>query len=158
LSSPGDISLIAQGAQIQGYLSLYQSTVRGVVTLSSARVSGGIFLTGGHFANPGGAAIRRRDTDARILRLNEGILVDGIGAGTLVFGLDQPPPLIGTPHPAFNPLVYTVDLLVPPVNLGLRETYAPQGGERWLAYLLIAVGWIFVTTIAAGIARVLHRQ
>jgi hypothetical protein len=30
--------------------------------------------------------------------------------------------------------------------------------QRWLAYLLIAVGWILVTTIAAGIARVLRPQ
>ena len=49
-------------------------------------------------------------------------------------------------------------LLVPLVNLGLRDAYDPQGPERWLSYFLIAVGWIFVTTIAAGIFRVLHRD
>jgi hypothetical protein len=81
-----------------------------------------------------------------------------LSLGTLAFGLHHPPPLTGTPHPAFNPFIYTVDLLVPLVNLGLRNSYDPQGPERWLAYLLIAVGWIFVTTIAAGIARVLRRQ
>jgi hypothetical protein len=48
--------------------------------------------------------------------------------------------------------------MVPLVNFGLRGAYDPQGLQRWLAYLLIAVGWIFVTTIAAGIARVLRRQ
>jgi hypothetical protein len=87
-----------------------------------------------------------------------GWLAGFLGLGTLAFGLHHPPPLAGTAHPAFNPFIYTVDLLVPLVNLGLRDSYDPQGPQRWLAYLLIAVGWIFVTTIAAGIARVLRRQ
>ncbi len=78
--------------------------------------------------------------------------------GTLVFGLHHPPPLGGTPPPAFNPFIYSVDLLVPLVNLGMRGAYDPQGPQRWLAYFLIASGWIFATTIAAGIARVLRRQ
>lgn len=78
--------------------------------------------------------------------------------GTVVFGLHRPPPLAGAPHPAFNPFIYTLDLLIPIVNFGLRNTYDPQGPERWLAYLLISAGWIFATTIAAGIARVLRRN
>jgi hypothetical protein len=81
-----------------------------------------------------------------------------LAAGTLVFGLHHPPPLAGAPHPAFNPFIYALDLLVPLVDFGQRNAYNPQGPQRWLAYLLIAVGWIFVTTIAAGIARVLRRQ
>jgi hypothetical protein len=85
-------------------------------------------------------------------------LVAFLGLGTVVFGLHHPPPLTGTPHPAFNPVIYSFDLLVPFVNFGLRGTYDPQGPERWLAYLFIAAGWVFVTTIAAGIARVLRRQ
>ena len=81
-----------------------------------------------------------------------------LGAGTLAFGLHHPPPLAGVPHPAFNPFIYALDLLVPLVDLGQRGAYDPQGAQRWLAYLLIAVGWVFVTTIAAGIARVLRPQ
>ena len=81
-----------------------------------------------------------------------------LAAGTLAFGLHHPPPLAGVPHPAFNPLVYTLDLVLPLVDLGQRSAYDPQGAQRWLAYLLIAVGWIFATTIASGIARVLRRQ
>ena len=81
-----------------------------------------------------------------------------LAAGTLAFGLHHPPPLAGVPHPAFNPLIYTLDLVLPLVDLGQRSAYDPQGAQRWLAYLLIAVGWIFATTIASGIARVLRRQ
>jgi len=46
--------------------------------------------------------------------------------GALVFGLHHPPPLPGTPHPAFNSFIYTVDLLVPLISLGLRSSYDPQ--------------------------------
>jgi hypothetical protein len=81
-----------------------------------------------------------------------------LALGTLVFGLHHPPPFQATPHPAFNPFIYTVDLLVPLVGLGMRNSYDPQGPQRWLAYLLIAAGLIFVTTIAAGMLRVLRRQ
>ena len=81
-----------------------------------------------------------------------------LAVGTLVFGLHHPPPLAGVPHPAFNPFIYALDLVIPLVDLGQRSAYDPQGPQRWLAYLLIAVGWIFVTTIAAGIARVLRPQ
>ena len=85
-------------------------------------------------------------------------LIAFLAVGTLAFGLHHPPPFPATAHPAFNPFIYTVDLLVPLVDLGLRNVYDPQGAQRWLAYLLIAVGWIFVTTIAAAIVRVLQRQ
>ena len=81
-----------------------------------------------------------------------------LALGTLVFSLHHPPPFQATPHPAFNPFIYTVDLLVPLVDLGMRNSFDPQGPQRWLAYSLIAAGWIFVTTIAAGILRVLRRQ
>ena len=87
-----------------------------------------------------------------------GWLLAFLAAGTLVFGLHHPPPLAGVPHPAFNPFIYALDLMVPLVDLGQRGAYDPQGPQRWLAYLLVAVGWIFVTTIAAAIARVLRRQ
>ncbi|MBO0805433.1 MAG: pentapeptide repeat-containing protein, partial [Nocardiopsaceae bacterium] len=78
--------------------------------------------------------------------------------GTVAFGLHRPAPVPGAPHPAFNSLVYSLDLLVPLVDFGLRNGYDPHGPLRWLAYLCVAVGWIFATTIAAGIARVLRRQ
>jgi hypothetical protein len=81
-----------------------------------------------------------------------------LALGMLAFGLHHPPPFQAAPHPAFNPFIYTVDLLVPLVSLGMRNSYDPQGPQRWLAYFLIAAGWIFVTTIAAGILRVLRRQ
>ncbi|HVB42852.1 MAG TPA: hypothetical protein VNF47_09135 [Streptosporangiaceae bacterium] len=59
--------------------------------------------------------------------------------------------------PHFNPVVYTLDLLLPLVDLGQKHAFNPAGAEQWLSYLLMAAGWIFVTTIAAAAARVLQR-
>jgi hypothetical protein len=78
--------------------------------------------------------------------------------GTIAFGLHRPPPVPGAAAPAFNAFVYTVDLMLPLVNLGLKYAYDPQGAQRWLAYVLTGSGWLFVTTIAAGITRVLRRD
>lgn len=78
--------------------------------------------------------------------------------GTAVFGLHHPPVLHGDPAPAFNSFIYTLDLLLPVVDLGLKHAYDPQGAQRWLAYALVAAGWLFATTIAAGVTRVLRRE
>jgi hypothetical protein len=80
-----------------------------------------------------------------------------LAAGSITFALSPPPPL-QTPAPHFNPLIYTLDLLLPVVNLGQKYAYNPAGPEQWLSYFLMAAGWILVSTIAAGAARVLRRS
>ena len=62
----------------------------------------------------------------------------------------------GTPH--FNPVIYTLDLLLPVVDLGQKYAFNPAGAEQWFSYVLIAAGWLLATTIAAGVARVLSRN
>ena len=59
---------------------------------------------------------------------------------------------------ALNPIAYTLDLLLPVVDLGQKHTYDPSGIGQSLSYLLIAAGWILVTTIATGVARALRRN
>ena len=55
-------------------------------------------------------------------------------------------------------MIYTLDLLLPVVDLGQKHAYNPVGIEQWLSYLLIAVGWILASTIAAGVARIIARR
>jgi hypothetical protein len=88
-----------------------------------------------------------------------GCLVVLLLLGTAVFGGHRPVPVTtdGRP-PAFNALVYTLDLLLPIVDLGQERAYDPGGEERWLAYALIAAGWLLATTVAAGITRALRRD
>ena len=81
-----------------------------------------------------------------------------LAGGSVTFALRPPPPFQATTAPHFNPVIYTLDLLLPVVNLGQKEAFNPSGAEQWLAYLLIAAGWVLVTTIAAGAARVLSRR
>ena len=75
--------------------------------------------------------------------------------GSIVFSVAPPPALASAPH--FNGIVYTLDLLLPVVNLGQKYAFNPGGPEQWLSYLLIAAGWTLATTVAAGLARVLRR-
>jgi hypothetical protein len=78
--------------------------------------------------------------------------------GSIVFGLRHPPPFQASLAPHFNPVVYTLDLLLPVVDLGQKHAYNPAGAEQWFSYLLIAAGWVLVSTVAAAAARVLTRR
>ncbi len=78
--------------------------------------------------------------------------------GSVAFGLHHPPPVEPGKGPGFNAPIYTLDLLLPIVDFGQRSAFAPTGLYQWLSYLLIAVGWVLATTVAAGITRTLSRQ
>ncbi|MEU6771390.1 membrane-associated oxidoreductase [Streptomyces sp. NPDC046759] len=78
--------------------------------------------------------------------------------GTLAFALHRPPALKPSEAPAFNPLFYTLDLLLPIIDFGQEGAYAPDGWYQWLSYVLIVTGWVLATTIAAGVSRSLSRQ
>jgi hypothetical protein len=79
-------------------------------------------------------------------------------AGSVTFAVHPPPPLQAGDTPRFNPVIYTLDLLLPVVDLGQKHAFNPGGAEQWLSYALIAAGWLLVTTVAAGAARVLSRR
>lgn len=81
-----------------------------------------------------------------------------LAAGSAIYAADPPLPLSPTSAPHFSPVAYTLDLLLPVVDLGQKHAFNPGGIEQWLSYLLIAAGWILATTIAAGIARILSRR
>lgn len=78
--------------------------------------------------------------------------------GGTVFAHWPPAPLKPAEAPHFNPVVYSLDLLVPLVDLGQEHAFNPAGAFQWVSYALIAAGWILVTTIAAGVARTVSRS
>ncbi|MCO5992035.1 hypothetical protein [Actinoallomurus rhizosphaericola] len=78
--------------------------------------------------------------------------------GTIVYGLHHPQPVEPGKAPDFNALVYTLDLLLPIIDFGQEKAFNPHGLYQWLAYLLIAAGWILATTVVAGITRAVSRQ
>ncbi|MFB7259437.1 oxidoreductase [Streptomyces nojiriensis] len=79
--------------------------------------------------------------------------------GALAFGTHSPQPVKPDEGAPFQPLVYTLDLLIPIGGLGQRTAwYWTQGGLQWLAYLLIAFGWVLTTAVIAGVTRTLQKS
>lgn len=85
-------------------------------------------------------------------------LVILLATGSIIFAVAPPAPLQPATAPHFNPVIYTLDLLLPVVDLGQKYAFDPAGAEQWFSYVLVAAGWILVTTIAAGAARILSRR
>lgn len=81
-----------------------------------------------------------------------------LAIGSITFAHHHPAALVHGQAPHFNAVIYTLDLLLPVVDLGQKHAFNPAGAEQWLSYLLIAAGWVLVSTVAAGAARVLTRR
>ncbi|MFF4013378.1 membrane-associated oxidoreductase [Streptomyces sp. NPDC001717] len=78
--------------------------------------------------------------------------------GWIAYGIDQPRPLKAGEAPEFNPIFYTIDLMLPIISFGQEQAFAPTGWHQWLSYLLIVTGWVLATTTLAGVSRSLQRQ
>ncbi|WP_327350712.1 oxidoreductase [Streptomyces sp. NBC_01304] len=78
--------------------------------------------------------------------------------GSLVFQYqDRTPRNPGQTSP-FHPVAYTLDLLIPIGGLGQRNSwYWESTPAQWLAYALIAAGWLLTTAVVAGVTRQLNR-
>jgi hypothetical protein len=79
--------------------------------------------------------------------------------GSLVFHTHTPLPNKKGEGAPFNPVAYTLDLLIPVGGLGQRDGWHwADGGVQGLAYALIALGWVLTTTVLAGVTRALSRN
>ncbi|MGW2833825.1 oxidoreductase [Streptomyces sp. NPDC001286] len=77
---------------------------------------------------------------------------------SLVFDAYTPVPNKPGEGAPFNPVVYTLDLLVPVGGLGMRgDWHWNEAGVQALAYGLVGVGWILTTAVVAGVTRTLSR-
>lgn len=85
-------------------------------------------------------------------------LIALITAGTVVFSWKPPMALDPKTAPAFDPFVYTINLLLPIGQFIQSNQWNPRGAERWFAYVLVGAGWLLATTVIAGITRVLNRS
>ncbi|MFC0597074.1 oxidoreductase [Streptomyces palmae] len=77
--------------------------------------------------------------------------------GTVLFLRHPPAPLKEGEAPAWNAYLYTLDLLLPVIDLGQDSYWRPVGWAQWAASLLICLGWILATSVAAGASRLLRR-
>ena len=48
-------------------------------------------------------------------------------AGSITYYLAPPPAIQASAAPHFNPVIYTLDLLVPLVDLGMKHAFNPSG-------------------------------
>ncbi|MFI6087060.1 oxidoreductase [Streptomyces sp. NPDC051218] len=79
--------------------------------------------------------------------------------GSLIFGAHTPSPVKPGEGAPFQPVVYTLDLLIPIGGLGQRTAWYWTGNApQWLAYLLVALGWVLTTALIAGVTRTLQRN
>jgi hypothetical protein len=85
-------------------------------------------------------------------------LLSLMAIGSIAYGLDHPRPVKADEAPDFNPVFYTLDLLLPVITFGQEPAFAPVGWHQWLSYALIITGWILATTIVAGVSRTVSRQ
>ncbi|MEV8015558.1 membrane-associated oxidoreductase [Streptomyces sp. NPDC086554] len=78
--------------------------------------------------------------------------------GSVTYAVHHPRALKPDEAPEFDPVFYTLDLLLPIVGFGQEQAYAAQGAYQSLSYALIVMGWTLATTIAAGVTRAISRQ
>ncbi|MGX1026642.1 membrane-associated oxidoreductase [Streptomyces sp. SAI-097] len=87
-----------------------------------------------------------------------GWLLSLLAVGSVAYGLHHPPPLKPEEAPGFNPVFYTLDLLLPVISFGQENAFSPEGGYQTLSYVLIITGWILATTVITGLTRTVSRQ
>ncbi|MFG2646896.1 membrane-associated oxidoreductase [Streptomyces sp. NPDC048436] len=78
--------------------------------------------------------------------------------GSVAYAVREPAALKPDEAPEFNPVFYTLDLLLPIIDFGQESAYAARGAFQWFGYALVIMGWTLATTIAAGITRAISRQ
>ncbi|MGW6295735.1 hypothetical protein [Streptomyces sp. NPDC055058] len=84
-------------------------------------------------------------------------LLSLVAVGSLWFATHRPPPVGGDSKRAWDPVLYSLDLLIPVAGLGHRGAWDPTGASKAVAVLLIVSGWVLATAVIAGARRVLGR-
>lgn len=74
------------------------------------------------------------------------------------FAIDHPMPIDAAKAPTLQPVAYSMDLLLPILDLGQEKAHTLIGAARWLGWTATLIGWILATTIIAGIMRVVARK
>ncbi|MEU2284843.1 membrane-associated oxidoreductase [Streptomyces sp. NPDC013178] len=85
-------------------------------------------------------------------------LLSLLAVGSVAYAGHHPPPLKAAEAPRFDPVFYTLDLLLPVISFGQESAFAPTGWYQTLSYVLVLTGWILATTVVAGVTRIVSRQ
>ncbi|MFJ9968564.1 oxidoreductase [Streptomyces avermitilis] len=78
--------------------------------------------------------------------------------GSLWFSLRPPDPMKAGEGPAWSAPIFTLDLLLPILDLGQETQWHTEGISMWIAVILAFAGWVLATSVAVGAAAVLLRR
>jgi hypothetical protein len=81
-------------------------------------------------------------------------------AGAAVFAHAYPTDMIATSrHPMpFNAPIYTLDVLLPIINLGQEDSWQPTGIALGVYWALIILGWALSSALVAGLAGIVKQD
>jgi hypothetical protein len=91
-------------------------------------------------------------------------LLGFLAVGAAIFGAAHPDAMTvakktaGDTIPVFQPWIYSLDVLLPVVNLHQEEFWIPQGVARWWAWLAILAGWLLTTVVVAALSGLLKKD
>ena len=61
-------------------------------------------------------------------------------------------------QPAFQPFLYTLDLLLPVVSLHVRDAWIAHGAAQVWSVVFIIMGWILATAVVLSLTGFLKRE
>lgn len=76
--------------------------------------------------------------------------------GSVYFATHPLKPLKADEQPHWNPVLYTLNQLLPIVDLN-QGAWNPGGAAQWISAGLVVVGWLLASTVVAGATRLLQR-
>ncbi|WP_103347806.1 hypothetical protein [Amycolatopsis sp. CA-128772] len=83
-----------------------------------------------------------------------------VAVGTAVFAGAYPAQLkaASATVPAFQPAAYTLDVMLPIVDLGQKKNWFPQETAQVWSWVLTGAGWVLTTAVVAGLTNALKRD
>ncbi|WP_316520716.1 oxidoreductase [Kitasatospora brasiliensis] len=76
--------------------------------------------------------------------------------GSLWFATHPLEPLKADERPHWNPVLYTLNQLLPIVDLN-QGGWNPGGSAQWISAGLVVIGWLLASTVVTGATRMLQR-
>ncbi len=86
-----------------------------------------------------------------------GLLVIGAIVFEVQYSRELSPIHAAPGQPDFQPVLYTLDLLLPVVNLHQRDAWIAHGATQWLVLAFSLVGWVLTTAIVLSLSGILKR-
>ncbi|MFE9533832.1 hypothetical protein [Streptomyces sp. NPDC006691] len=69
-----------------------------------------------------------------------------------------PPQPVRANGPAFQPVAFALDVILPILDLGQEKAFTPSGNTAWVGWASAIAGWLLATTVIAGLTRRLSRS